>query len=158
MEKTNVMRILEQKKIPYQYYEYQTEEALSGTEVAKRIGQEESKVFKTLVCVGASNKNYVFVTPVSKELDLKKAAKVAGEKKMDMLKAKELLPLTGYVHGGCSPIGMKKLFPTFIEESAKTYESIIFSAGKIGYQVEVTLELLNKLISPKYEAFIQNEE
>lgn len=146
MEKTNVMRILEQKKLPYQYYHYQTEEAISGVEVAKLIEQEETRVFKTLVCVGASNKNYVFVIPVGKELHLKKAAKVAGEKKMDMLKAKDLLPLTGYVHGGCSPIGMKKMFQTFIEQSAQDYPDIIFSAGKIGYQVQVTLESLKKIV------------
>ena len=146
MEKTNVMRILEQKKIPYQYYHYQTEEAISGVEVAKLIEQEETRVFKTLVCVGASNKNYVFVIPVGKELHLKKAAKVAGEKKMDMLKSKDLLPLTGYVHGGCSPIGMKKMFQTYMEQSAQDYSDIIFSAGKIGYQVQVTLESLKKII------------
>lgn len=146
MEKTNVMRILEQKKLPYQYYHYQTEEAISGVEVAKLIEQEETRVFKTLVCVGASNKNYVFVIPVGKELHLKKAAKVAGEKKMDMLKAKDLLPLTGYVHGGCSPIGMKKMFQTFVEQSAQDYPDIIFSAGKIGYQVQVTLESLKKIV------------
>lgn len=146
MEKTNVVRILEQKKLPYQYYHYQTEEAISGVEVAKLIEQEETRVFKTLVCVGASNKNYVFVIPVGKELHLKKAAKVAGEKKMDMLKAKDLLPLTGYVHGGCSPIGMKKMFQTFIEQSAQDYPDIIFSAGKIGYQVQVTLESLKKIV------------
>lgn len=146
MEKTNVMRILEQKKIPYQYYHYQTEEAISGVEVAKLIEQEETRVFKTLVCVGASNKNYVFVIPVGKELHLKKAAKVAGEKKMDMLKSKDLLPLTGYVHGGCSPIGMKKMFQTYMEQSAQDYSDIIFSAGKIGYQVQVTLESLKKIV------------
>ena len=146
MEKTNVMRILEQKKIPYQYYHYQTEEAISGVEVAKLIEQEETRVFKTLVCVGASNKNYVFVIPVGKELHLKKAAKVAGEKKMDMLKSKDLLPLTGYVHGGCSPIGMKKMFQTYVEQSAQDYSDIIFSAGKIGYQVQVTLESLKKIV------------
>lgn len=146
MEKTNVMRILEQKKLPYQYYHYQTEEVISGVEVAKLIEQEETRVFKTLVCVGASNKNYVFVIPVGKELHLKKAAKVAGEKKMDMLKAKDLLPLTGYVHGGCSPIGMKKMFQTYVEQSAQDYPDIIFSAGKIGYQVQVTLESLKKIV------------
>ncbi len=146
MEKTNVLRILEQKKIPYQYYHYQTEEAISGVEVAKLIEQEETRVFKTLVCVGASNKNYVFVIPVGKELHLKKAAKVAGEKKMDMLKSKDLLPLTGYVHGGCSPIGMKKMFQTYVEQSAQDYSDIIFSAGKIGYQVQVTLESLKKIV------------
>ena len=146
MEKTNVMRILEQKKIPYQYFHYQTEEAISGVEVAKLIEQEETRVFKTLVCVGASNKNYVFVIPVGKELHLKKAAKVAGEKKMDMLKSKDLLPLTGYVHGGCSPIGMKKMFQTYVEQSAQDYSDIIFSAGKIGYQVQVTLESLKKIV------------
>ena len=117
MDKTNVMKMLDKKKIEYKGYTYGNGEAMSGTEVAKLIGKEADAVFKTLVTVGKSGKNYVFVVPSSKELDLKKAAKAAGEKSIEMIKSKELLPLTGYVHGGCSPIGMKKAFATFIDLS-----------------------------------------
>lgn len=146
MEKTNVMRILEQKKIPHNCYTYESDGAISGTEVASLLGQNPDHVFKTLVTVSASKKNYVFVVPVNKELNLKKAAKAVGEKKIEMLKSKELLPLTGYVHGGCSPIGMKKFFTTTIHETAKDFDTIIFSAGKIGYQVELSLDNLSKVI------------
>ena len=145
-EKTNVMRLLEQKKIPYQSYTYDTETAISGMEVAELLQQNPNQVFKTLVTVGASKRNYVFVVPVCGELHLKKAAKAVGEKSIEMIKSKELLPLTGYVHGGCSPIGMKKLFTTVIHETAKLYETIIFSGGKIGYQVEVSVENLAKIV------------
>lgn len=145
-EKTNVMRILEQKKINYISHNYAQSGAVSGTEVAQALGQKPPKVFKTLVTVGKSKANYVFVIPSDKELDLKKAAKCVGEKSIEMLKAKELLPLTGYVHGGCSPIGMKKFFRTTIDVSAKQWETIIFSAGKIGYQVEVSLSDLSKAL------------
>ena len=109
-EKTNVTRLLDQKKIPYQSHTYGGTSAISGTEVAAILGQNPEQVFKTLVTVAKSGQHYVFVIPVAKELDLKKAAKAVGEKSVEMLKAKELLPLTGYVHGGCSPIGMKKFF------------------------------------------------
>lgn len=145
-EKTNVMRILEQKKIPYESYTYDGSEAVSGIEVATMLHQNPNQVFKTLVTVGASKKNYVFVVPVCGELNLKKAAKAVGEKSIEMIKAKELLPLTGYIHGGCSPIGMKKFFQTVVHETAKEYKTIIFSAGKIGYQVEVALDNLVKVI------------
>ena len=145
-EKTNVMRILDQKKIKHKTYSYVGTGAISGTEVAEALGQNPKYVFKTLVTVGKSKNNYVFVIPVEKELDLKKAAKAVGEKSIDMIKSKELLPLTGYIHGGCSPIGMKKFFKTIIDISAEEYESIIFSAGKIGYQVEMSMEDLSKII------------
>ena len=145
-EKTNVMRLLEQKKIPYKSHSYDSSEAISGVEVAAVLGQNPDHVFKTLVTVGKSKQNYVFVIPVAKELDLKKAAKAVGEKSIEMIKSKELLPLTGYIHGGCSPIGMKKLFPTVIHISAEEFETIIFSGGKIGFQVEVSLENLKKVI------------
>ena len=145
-EKTNVMRILDQKKIPYQSHMYDSKEAISGMEVATVLNQNPKQVFKTLVTVGASKKNYVFVVPVLGELNLKKAAKAVGEKNIEMIKSKELLSLTGYIHGGCSPIGMKKLFTTVIDESAKDCETIIFSGGKIGYQVELTLDNLTKVI------------
>ncbi len=143
-EKTNVMRLLEQKKIPYTSYCYADTGVISGMDVATVLNQDPNQVFKTLVTVGSSNNNYVFLVPVNKELDLKKAAKSVGEKNISMLKAKDLLPLTGYVHGGCSPIGMKKQFRTVIDTSAANFETIIFSGGKIGYQVETSLDELKK--------------
>jgi len=145
-EKTNVMRILDQKKISYESHTYDTTEAISGMEVATVLGQNPNQVFKTLVTVGASKKNYVFVVPVCGELNLKKAAKAVGEKSIQMIKSKELLPLTGYIHGGCSPIGMKKLFPTVSRESAIECDTIIFSGGKIGYQVQLSVEDFKKVI------------
>lgn len=144
--KTNVMRILEQKRIKYKGYTYECTEALSGTEVASALNENPDHVFKTLVTVGKSNVHYVFMIPVAKELNLKKAAAAAGEKNIEMIKSKDLLPLTGYVHGGCSPIGMKKQFKTVIDESAENFETIIFSGGKIGYQVELTLQDLKSVI------------
>lgn len=153
--KTNVMRILDGKKVFYQAYTYDTDVAISGTEVAKLLGQNPEQVFKTLVTVGKSKQYYVFVVPVVCELDLKKAAKAVGEKSIEMIKQKELLGLTGYVHGGCSPIGMKKFFPTTIHPSAKDFDSIIFSAGKIGYQVQVSLEDLKKVIKYQLEDIVE---
>ena len=145
-EKTNVMRVLDQKKVNYNQYCYLESGVISGEDVAKVLGQDPDQVFKTLVTIGHSKKNYVFVIPVCKELNLKKAAKAVGEKSIEMIKSKELLPLTGYIHGGCSPIGMKKFFATTFDSSAKELDTIIFSAGKIGYQVEVALEDLKKVI------------
>ena len=145
-EKTSVMRILDQKKIEYKSYNYLQTGAVNGMEVAEALDEDPGMVFKTLVTVGKSKTNYVFVVPVNKELNLKKAAHSVGEKSIEMIKQKELLPLTGYVHGGCSPIGMKKQFSTTIDRSAENYGRIIFSAGKIGYQVEVSLEDLEKVI------------
>lgn len=145
-EKTNVMRALDSKKVKYISHSYIDTPTTNGVEVAQILGQNPADVFKTLVTTSKSGTNYVFVIPVAKELDLKKAAKAAGEKSIEMLKSKELLPLTGYVHGGCSPIGMKKPFKTFIDKSADEREVIIFSAGKIGYQVELTLPELSKAI------------
>lgn len=153
--KTNVMRILEGKKVFYQAYTYDTDVAISGTEVANLLGQNPEQVFKTLVTVGKSKQYYVFVVPVACELDLKKAAKAVGEKSIEMIKQKELLGLTGYVHGGCSPIGMKKFFNTTIHQSAKDFDSIIFSAGKIGYQVQVSLEDLKKVIKYQLEDIVE---
>ena len=136
-EKTNVMRTLEQKKIPYTAHTYPHEEgvAVDGATVARSLGQDPARVFKTLVTRGASGGYYVFDVPVEATLDLKKAARAVGEKSVAMLHQKELLPLTGYVHGGCSPVGMKKLFPTVFHETALDGEIIMVSAGKIGYQV-----------------------
>ena len=145
-EKTNVMRILEQRKILYKSYEYSDTDAISGVEVAKVLGEDPNQVFKTLVTVGATKAYYVFMIPVHKELDLKKAAKAVGEKSIAMIKSKELLPLTGYIHGGCSPIGMKKQFRTVIDVSASNFATILLSGGKIGYQVEVSLEDLTKVV------------
>lgn len=149
-EKTNVMRVLEQKKISYTSHSYANTEAISGVEVANVLGQSVEAVFKTLVTVGKSKQHYVFVIPVAEELDLKKAAKVSGEKSIEMIPQKELLPLTGYIHGGCSPIGMKKVFPTFIHESAKEQSTICVSAGKIGYQVELNPEDIGKVVRTQY--------
>ena len=150
-EKTNVMRALDSKKVKYISHCYIDTPTTNGVEVAQILGQNPADVFKTLVTTSKSGTNYVFVIPVAKELDLKKAAKAAGEKNIEMLKSKELLPLTGYVHGGCSPIGMKKPFKTFIDKSADEREVIIFSAGKIGYQVELTLPELAKVIDYSLE-------
>ena len=145
-EKTNVMRILDQKKIEYKSYSYLQTGAVNGMEVAQALDEDPGMVFKTLVTVGKSKTNYVFVVPVNKELNLKKAAHSVGEKSIEMIKQKERLPLTGYIHGGCSPIGMKKQFAITIDRSAEKYGRIIFSAGKIGFQVEVSLEDLKKVI------------
>ena len=145
-EKTNVMGILDSKKLDYLTHSYVDTPTTNGIEVADILGQDRRDVFKTLVTVGKSSTNYVFVIPVEKELDLKKAAKAVGEKSIEMLKSKDLLPLTGYIHGGCSPIGMKKFFRTTIDESAATRDRIIFSAGKIGYQIDTNLIELEKVI------------
>ena len=145
-EKTNVMRVLDSRKVEYISHCYTDTPTTNGVEVAKILGQNPADVFKTLVTTSKSGPNYVFVIPVEEELDLKKAAKAAGEKSVEMLKSKELLPLTGYVHGGCSPIGMKKAFKTFIDISAERRDKIIFSAGKIGYQVEIRLSELSKVL------------
>ena len=139
-EKTNVMRILDGKKIPYTSHSYDPDATMSGEEIAGILGEDPDKVFKTLVTQGKSGAYYVFVVPVKAELDLKKAAKVSGEKSISMIKQKELLPLTGYVHGGCSPIGMKKQFPTFINSTATDHENIFVSAGKVGFQIELASE------------------
>lgn len=150
MEKTNVMRILEQKKIAHKVHSYASTTAISGIEVAEVLHQNPEQVFKTLVTVGKTKQNYVFVVPVGKELNLKKAAKAVGEKSIEMIKSKELLPLTGYIHGGCSPIGMKKFFTTTIDNQAEVQPTIMFSAGKIGYQVEMKPEDLKKVIRFQY--------
>ncbi len=147
MEKTNVMRKLDQLKIAHkEHFLGDDKNAISGTEVAKILNEDEDKVFKTLVTVAKSNNHYVFMVPVAKELDLKKAAAAVGEKNLEMLHQKDLLPLTGYVHGGCSPIGMKKQFKTVIHNTAASFDTIYFSAGKIGYQVELPLDSLKKVI------------
>lgn len=138
-EKTNVMRVLEQRKIPYTAHTYAHEEgvAVDGVTVARSLGQDPETVFKTLVARGASKGIYVFVIPVAENLDLKKAAKAVGEKSIEMVHVKEINALTGYIRGGCSPIGMKKQYPTVFHETAEIIDTIMVSAGKIGYQVEL---------------------
>ena len=145
-QKTNALREIEAAGIPHRAIAYECDGALAGTEVAALLGEDPDRVFKTLVTQGKSGAHYVFMVPVACELDLKKAAVASGEKSIEMIKSKELLPLTGYVHGGCSPIGMKKYFTTYIDESATLCEKIFFSAGRIGCQIETTLDELQKVI------------
>ena len=137
-EKTNVMRVLDGKKIAYESHSYKPDATMSGEEIAGILGEDPVKVFKTLVTQGKSGQYYVFVVPVKEELNLKKAVAAAAEKSVSMIKQKELLPLTGYVHGGCSPIGMKKQFKTFIHETADSFDKVFVSAGKVGYQIELS--------------------
>jgi len=147
-EKTNVMRVLERENIPYTPHAYPHEEgeAPDGVTVARSMGRDPEAVFKTLVARGASGGLYVFDIPAADSLDLKKAAKAVGEKSVAMLRQKELLPLTGYVHGGCSPVGMKKRYPTVFHETAELLDTIFVSAGKIGYQVELAPADLIRLV------------
>ena len=145
-QKTNVMRMLDQKKIPYTAHSYpHGDEAVDGLTVAAITGQDAAHVFKTLVAQGASKKIYVFVVPVTAELELRKAAKAVGEKSIAMVRVSELLALTGYVRGGCSPIGMKKQYPTFFHNSIEGLGTVLVSAGKIGWQVELAPAELLKL-------------
>ena len=148
-DRTNVMRVLDTKKIRYESHSYEPDPSKTGEEIAGILGEDPDKVYKTLVTQGKTGAYYVFVVPVKDELDLKKAAKAAGEKSVSMIKQKELLPLTGYVHGGCSPIGMKKPFPTFIQETAETLDRIFVSAGKVGYQIELAPEDLMRVSGAK---------
>lgn len=148
--KTNVMRVLEQQGIPYVPHEYpHDKEAVDGVTVARLLGQDPDCVFKTLVARGKSGGVFVFCIPVAEELDLKKAAKAVGEKSIEMVHVKELLGLTGYVRGGCSPIGMKKAFPTVFHEMAEIIPTIMVSAGKIGYQIECAPDALIELVGAK---------
>lgn len=140
------MRILDKNDVEYKSYSYTDTDAVSGEDVAKVLGLDQNQMFKTLVTVGKSGTNYVFLVPVSSELDLKKASKSVKEKSIQMIRQKDLLPLTGYVHGGCSPIGMKKVFTVTIDNSAKEFDTIIFNAGKVGYQVQMNLDSLKKTI------------
>lgn len=151
MNKTNVMRLLDAAKLPYEAREYAYDENdLSGLHAAEGIGEPPEQIFKTLVARGEKRGYLVFCIPVCCELDLKKAAKAAKDKKVELIHVKELLPLTGYIRGGCSPIGMKKLYPTFIDESAQLFDAICVSAGKIGAQVELAPDALCGLVSAKY--------
>ena len=147
-EKTNVMRILEQKNIPFTSHAYEHEEgvAVDGVTVAQSLGQDPEQVFKTLVARGASKGIYVFCIPVAENLDLKKAARAVGEKSIEMIHVKEINALTGYIRGGCSPVGMKKQYPTVFHETAEIVDTIMVSAGKIGYQVELAPDALIELV------------
>ena len=145
-EKTNALRMLSQRRLLYETHDYTDSGAVSGPEVAEALGKDPEQVFKTLVTVGKSGQHYVFVLPVCRELDLKKAAAAVKEKNIAMIPQKELLPLTGYIHGGCSPIGMKKLFPTVLHLSAGALGTICVSGGRIGLQVELTPESLGQLV------------
>ena len=145
-EKTNVMRVLEQQGIPYTPHTYPPDGPIDGVSVASYLGQDVERVFKTLVTKGAGGSYYVFDVPVAENLDLKKAAKAVGEKSVAMIHQRELLPLTGYVHGGCSPVGMKKQFPTVFHETAALFVTICVSAGKVGAQVELAPQALLDLL------------
>lgn len=154
-DKTNAMRLLDAKKIKYKEHFYDADGSTSGAEVAAMLGENPDKVFKTLVTVGKSGAHYVFDVPVEKELDLKKAASYVGEKSVEMVKSKELLGLTGYIHGGCSPLGMKKFFTTTFHKTAKDFDTILVSGGKIGFQIELTPGDLEKAISFTYADIIK---
>ena len=145
-KKTNAVRELEAAGVPFEFHTFETDGSLSGVEVATLLGEDPDHVFKTLVTVGKSGEHYVFMIPVAQELDLKKAARAVGEKSIAMIKSRELLPLTGYIHGGCSPLGMKKLFTTSIDETSILFDTIIFSAGSIGAQIETSLAGLQRVI------------
>ena len=154
MTKTNAMRLLDQKKIEYEVKEIEDAEGLSGSQMALKAGENPEEVYKTLVTVGAKGAHYVFVVPVEKELDLKKAAKTVGEKSISMIHQKELLPLTGYIHGGCSPVGMKKFFRTVFDKSALSHERIYFSGGKVGVQVRIRTVDISKAIKCEFEDIV----
>jgi Cys-tRNA(Pro)/Cys-tRNA(Cys) deacylase len=149
--KTNAMRILDTQKVPYEILTYDANDGkIDGVAVAGKIGRDPAQVYKTLVAVGASKNLYVFVIPVEDELDMKKAAKEAGEKNVEMLPVKDIQKFTGYIRGGCSPIGMKKSYPTFLDASAEGMDKIIVSAGKIGFQVELAPDQLINAAAGKY--------
>lgn len=153
--KTNAMRILDKNKISYQVNTYECDEFIDGVHIADKLNQPYEISFKTLVAVGKSKANYVFVIPVDKEIDFKKAAKMVGEKSVELVPVKEIQGLTGYIRGGCTPIGMKKLFHTVIQESAKNYETIIVSGGKLGLQLELSPKDLCKVVKGEYGDVIQ---
>lgn len=156
-DKTNAMRILDARKISYVSHTYEPDASMSGAEIAALLDEDASRVFKTLVTQGKSGAYYVFAVPVKEELDLKKAAKAAGEKSVHMIKQKELFPLTGYVHGGCSPIGMKKQFATFIHETAKQLETMYVSAGRVGCQIELSPDALAEIVGHRWADIILEE-
>lgn len=144
--KTNAMRILDAAGVDHQIHVFEADGTMTGVEIAQMLGEEPEHVFKTLVTIGKSKEHYVFMVPVAEELDLKKAAKAAGEKSIEMVKSRELFGLTGYVHGGCSPLGMKKFFTTFIDETCILFDTILFSGGRIGTQIEMSFDVLASVI------------
>ena len=148
--KTNAMRILDRLKIPYTYQTYECDEFTDGIQTADTLGLDHELVFKTIVTTGKSGAHYVFVIPIEAEIDFKKAAKAVGEKSLEMLPLKSLTQVTGYVRGGCTSIGMKKKFPTVIQESAKQYEQIYVSGGKLGMQLQLTPEDLRKAADARF--------
>ena len=150
MKKTNAMRILESENIDFEIIEYSTKDGIGGVDVAEKLGEDKDRVFKTLVTESKEGENFVFVVPVSSELDLKKAAKASGSKKVEMIPQKKLLPLTGYVHGGCSPVGMKKEFKTFIDSSAENLDFFYVSGGKVGMQIKLNPKELLNLIDGEF--------
>ena len=150
MKKTNAMRILESENIDFEIIEYSTKDGISGTDVAEKLGENKDRVFKTLVTESKEGENFVFVVPVSSELDLKKAAKSSNSKKIEMIPQKKLLPLTGYVHGGCSPVGMKKEFKTYIDSSAENLNFFYISGGKVGMQIKLNPKELISLIDGEF--------
>ncbi len=153
MKKTNAMRILDKEKVNYKLNVYEPDENVTGLDAAKKMGQDPNKVFKTLV-TKSKDDHFVFVIPVGEELNLKKAAQVAQVKKIEMLPLKELLPTTGYIHGGCSPVGMKKQFKTFVHESAKNFDKFFVSAGKVGMQLEINPQDLVSLVDGTFADII----
>ena len=154
--KTNAMRILDSNKIDYKTHSYENKDnKIDGVAVAHKIGKDVDSVFKTLVTQGNSREFYVFVIPVAKELDMKKASKIAGEKNIDLIHVKDINSITGYIRGGCSPLGMKKVFKTFIQEEAILFNTIVFSGGKIGAQIEMNPNHLKKVINCSFENIIK---
>ncbi len=153
--KTNAVRILDQQKVIYELLEYEVDENLDGKSVAIKIGHPDSSVYKTLVTTAGPGKFFVFVIPVTNELDLKKCAKIAGEKRIEMIHVNDLLSTTGYIRGGCSPVGMKKLFPTFVHDDAKELRHIVVSAGKRGVQMKLTPNDLVKVVRAKFADLIK---
>lgn len=155
ISKTNAVRILDQQKIDYQLFEYEVDENIDGKSVAAKIGHDVSCVYKTLITTAGAGRFFVFVIPVSNELDLKKCAKVTGEKKVEMIHVNDLLNTTGYIRGGCSPIGMKKLFPTFVHDGASVLDFIIVSAGKRGMQIQLSPNELLKVTKGQFADIIK---
>lgn len=148
--KTNAMRILDAHKIHYEYFEYANDQSLTGEDIAKILNENPAKCFKTLITEGKPHEFYAFLVPVNKELDLKKAAASVNEKSVSMIPFKDLLKVTGYIHGGCSPLGMKKNYKVTIDESAKDFEDIYLSGGKVGLQLKIKLSDLINVISPSF--------
>lgn len=152
--KTNAMRILDKNKIFYETINYECDEFIDGLHTAEKTGAPVEQSFKTLVAQGKSKEYYVLVIPIAEEVDLKKAAKVLGEKSIEMIHVKDITKVTGYVRGGCSPLGMKKLYPTIIQESAETFDMIYVSGGRIGFTIKVNPQELARVVNAKFADFI----